>query len=52
MLERAAKSGGYNTDNLDSWIARAEREGIEETLAAFAKDNPGSVQRSQAYQKI
>jgi hypothetical protein len=42
IFERAAKSGGYSTDNLDSWIARAERNGIEESLAAFAKDNPGS----------
>jgi hypothetical protein len=42
MLERAAKSGGYNTDNLDSWVEMAGREGIEKTLAAFAKDNPGS----------
>ena len=42
IFERAAKSGGYSTDNLDSWIARAERNGIEESLAAFAKDNPGT----------
>jgi hypothetical protein len=42
IFERAAKSGGYDTNNLDSWIARAERNGIEESLAAFAKDNPGS----------
>jgi hypothetical protein len=41
IFERAAKSGGYDTNNLDSWIARAERNGIEESLAAFAKDNPG-----------
>jgi hypothetical protein len=41
MLERAAKSGGYNTDNLDSWVEMAGRDGIEKTLAAFAKDNPG-----------
>jgi hypothetical protein len=42
IFERAAKSGGYNTDNLDSWVEMAGREGIEKTLAAFAKDNPGS----------
>jgi hypothetical protein len=41
IFERAAKSGGYDTNNLDSWIARAESNGIEESLAAFAKDNPG-----------
>jgi hypothetical protein len=51
-LKELLKSGGYDTSNLDSWIAMAERDGIEESLAAFAKDNPGSVQRSQAYQKI
>ena len=42
IFERAAKSGGYSTNNLDSWIARAESNGIEESLAAFAKDNPGT----------
>jgi hypothetical protein len=42
IFERAAKSGGYDTNNLDSWIARAESNGIEESLAAFAKDNPGT----------
>jgi hypothetical protein len=42
MLERAAQSGGYSTDNLDSWVEMAGREGIEKTLAVFAKDNPGS----------
>jgi hypothetical protein len=40
-FEDAAKSGGYNTNNLDSWIAMAERDGIEKSLAAFAKENPG-----------
>jgi hypothetical protein len=41
-FEDAAKSGGYNTDNLDSWIARAERNGLEEALTEYAKVNPGS----------
>jgi hypothetical protein len=41
-FEDAAKSGGYNTENLDSWIAKAEREGLEKSLTEFAQANPGS----------
>jgi hypothetical protein len=41
-FEDAAKSGGYNTENLDSWIAKAEREGLEKSLTEFAQANPGT----------
>jgi hypothetical protein len=41
-FEDAAKSGGYNTENLDSWIAKAEREGLEKSLIEFAQANPGT----------
>jgi hypothetical protein len=41
-FEDAAKSGGYNTNNLEPWLEMAERDGVEKALVAFAKENPGS----------
>ncbi len=41
-IERAMKSGNYDTSKLDEWTAYANREGVEKALTEFQKNNPGS----------